>query len=117
LFHHQFGELKNMLSSVSILDDETIKTIKEVFEKEDYLLDPHGAVGYLALQRYLKEHPEQKGYLLETAHPVKFYDVVEPVIQRKIPIPESVKGILSKEKLSTVMETGFQNLNEFLLNR
>ena len=117
LFHHQFGELKNMLSSVSISDDETRKTIKEVFEKENYLLDPHGAVAYLALQSYLKEHPQQKGYLLETAHPVKFYDVVEPVIQQKIPIPESIEGILSKEKLSTVMEPGFQNLKEFLLSR
>ncbi len=117
LFHHQFGELKNMLSSVSISDDETRKTIKEVFEKENYLLDPHGAVAYLALQSYLKEHPQQKGYLLETAHPVKFYDVVEPVIQQKIPIPKSIEGILSKEKLSTVMEPGFQNLKEFLLSR
>jgi len=117
LFHHQFGELKNRLSSVSISDDETRKTIKEVFEKEKYLLDPHGAVAYLALQNYLKEHSQHKGYLLETAHPVKFYDVVEPVIQQKIPIPESIEGILSKEKLSTVMEPGFENLKEFLLNR
>jgi threonine synthase len=117
LFHHQFKELKSTLSSVSISDDETRNTIKEVFEKENYLLDPHGAVAYLALQNYLKEHPQQKGYLLETAHPVKFYDVVEPVIQQKIPIPESIEGILSKEKLSTIMEPGFQNLKEFLLNR
>ncbi len=117
LFHHQFGELKNRLSSVSISDDETRKTIKEVFEKENYLLDPHGAVAYLALQNYLQEHSLQKGFILETAHPVKFYDVVEPVIQQKIPIPESIEGILSKEKLSTVMESGFQNLKEFLLSR
>ncbi|MDE3184660.1 MAG: threonine synthase [Bacteroidota bacterium] len=117
LFHHQFAELKNTLSSLSISDDETRKTIKEVFEKENYLLDPHGAVAYLALQNYLQEHPQQKGYLLETAHPVKFYDVVEPIIQQKIPIPESIEGILSKEKLSTVMEPGFENLKEFLLSR
>ena len=117
LFHHQFKELKNTLSSVSISDDDTRKTIKEVFEKESYLLDPHGAVAYLALQNYLKEHRQQKGYILETAHPVKFYDVVEPVIHEKIPIPDSVEGILSKEKLSTVMEPGFENLKEFLLRR
>jgi threonine synthase len=117
LFHHQFKEVKSMLSSVSISDDDTRKTIKDVFEKENYLLDPHGAVAYLALQTYLKENRAQKGYILETAHPVKFYDVVEPVIHTKIPIPESVEGILSKEKLSTVMEPGFKNLKEFLLSR
>ncbi len=117
LFHHQFKDLKNTLSSVSISDEETRQTIKEVYEKEKYLLDPHGAVAYRALQNYLTEHGDQKGYLLETAHPVKFYDVVEPVINEKIRIPESVKGILSKEKLSTTMEAGFDNLKAFLLIR
>lgn len=117
LFHHQFKDLKNTLSSVSISDEETRQTIKEVYEKEKYLLDPHGAVAYRALQNYLTEDGHQKGYLLETAHPVKFYDVVEPVINEKIRIPESVKGILSKEKLSTTMEAGFDNLKAFLLIR
>jgi threonine synthase len=117
LFHHQFKDLKNTLSSVSISDEQTRQTIKEVYEKEKYLLDPHGAVAYLALQNYLKEHTEQKGYILETAHPVKFYDVVEPVINEKIPIPESVEAILSKEKLSTSMEPDFEKFKEFLLSR
>jgi len=117
LFHYQFKDLKNTLSSVSISDEETRQTIKKVYEKQKYLLDPHGAVAYRALQNYLTEHAEQKGYLLETAHPVKFYDVVEPVINEKIPIPESVKGILLKEKLSTSMEAGFENLKAFLLTR
>jgi len=117
LFHYQFKDLKNTLSSVSISDEETRQTIKKVYEKQKYLLDPHGAVAYRALQNYLTEHAEQKGYLLETAHPVKFYDVVEPVINEKIPIPESVKGMLSKEKLSTSMEAGFENLKAFLFTR
>src|SRR5665213_156722 len=49
LFQHQFKELKNTLSSVSISDEETRQTIKEVYEKESYLLDPHGAVAYSCL--------------------------------------------------------------------
>jgi len=117
LFQHQFKELKNTLSSVSISDEETRQTIKEVYEKESYLLDPHGAVAYSALQKYLKSHHHQKGLILETAHPVKFYDVVEPVINEKIPIPKSVEGILSKEKVSTLMEPGFEKFKEFLLSR
>ena len=46
----------------------------------EYLLDPHGAVGYHALENYLQQHPAEKGYVVETAHPVKFFDVVEPII-------------------------------------
>ena len=117
LFHHQFADLKKVLSSDSISDEETRKTIREVFEKEDYLLDPHGAVAYFALENYLKQHPEENGYILETAHPVKFYNVVEPVIHEKIPIPESVKSILDKEKESILMNADFEKLKDYLLQK
>ncbi len=117
LFHHRFADLKNSLSSYSISDEETRQTIKDVFEKENYLTDPHGAVAYTALQNYLELHPEQKGYILETAHPVKFYDVVEPVIGQKVPVPESVKFILHKPKVSLLMNPDFSDLKEYLLTK
>lgn len=117
LFNFQFSDLKNALSSYSISDEETRQTIKEVYEKENYLLDPHGAVAYLALKNYLEQHPEHRGIFLETAHPVKFYDVVEPVIHQRIPVPESVQGILDKEKQSVKMDVNFEDLKEYLLNK
>jgi threonine synthase len=117
LFNNQFSDLKNALSSYSISDEETRETIKEVFNNDNYLLDPHGAVAYFALQTYLNQHPGENGYILETAHPVKFYNVVEPVIQKKIPIPESLKPILQKEKQSIEMEPVFENLKDYLLNK
>ena len=117
LFNYQFSDLKSAFSSYSISDEETRQTIKEVYEKENYLLDPHGAVAYLALKNYFEQHPEHKGVFLETAHPVKFYDVVEPVIHQQIPIPESVKDILDKEKQSVKMNVNFEDLKEYLLNK
>jgi threonine synthase len=117
LFDHQFAELKNVLSSVSISDDETRKTIKNLFEKENYLADPHGAVAYTALNNYLSKNINQKGIFLETAHPVKFYDVVEPVINKKVPIPESLQPLLQKEKKSILMNADFDSLKDFLMDR
>lgn len=117
LFHHKFSDLKNVLSSDSISDEETRKTIKNVFQEDNYLLDPHGAVAYKALEKFLKKNLRQKGYLLETAHPVKFYDVVEPVINQEIQIPESIKEILNKEKMSISMSPHFENLKEYLLGK
>ncbi|MDP4284181.1 MAG: threonine synthase [Bacteroidota bacterium] len=117
LFHHRFLDLKNKLISYSISDDETRQTMKEVFQEENYLTDPHGAVGYFALNEYLKKHPEQKGIFLETAHPVKFYDVVEPVIQQAVPVPDSLQPILKKDKKSISMDAGFENLKEFMMDR
>ena len=54
IFNHQFPELKNKLSSYSINDADTVATIKEVYQQYNYLLDPHGAVGYLSLKKYLE---------------------------------------------------------------
>jgi len=116
LFNHQFLDLKNVLSSYSISDDETRETIKNLFEKENYLADPHGAVAYTALNNYLLENPNQKGIFLETAHPVKFYDVVEPVIG-KVEIPDSLKPLLQKEKKSILMNADYDKLKEFLIAR
>jgi threonine synthase len=116
LFDNEFLSLKEKMSSVSITDEETKATIKAVKHSHNYLLDPHGAVGYLALERYLNKHPQQKGFFIETAHPVKFYDVVEPVIEEKISVPVSVAGIMDKEKVSIKIDAEYRLLKEFLLN-
>ena len=117
LFHHQFGDLKKVLSSYRISDEETKNTIKEVFDNYKYLADPHGAVGYLALKKYLQTHPGDKGIFLETAHPVKFYDVVEPVIEQKIKLPDSIKSLLKLKKQALRMDAKYENLKEFLTSR
>jgi threonine synthase len=85
-----------------------------VFDATGYILDPHGAVGYLALEQYLQQHQASKGMFLETAHPVKFYDVVEPVLHQTIPLPESVKAIIDLPKKSTVINVSFQELKDYL---
>lgn len=116
LFDRQFNSLKNVMSSYSISDEETKATIREVYSKYHYLPDPHGAVGYLSLKKYLAEHPEQKGIFLETAHPVKFYDVVEPIIGESVTAPDSVKSILGRVKQSKKMEVDYQELKDYLLD-
>jgi threonine synthase len=115
LFDHQYLSLKNVLTSYSITDDETTATIKEVMSKHNYLLDPHGAVGYLSLQRYLEANQGSKGYVLETAHPVKFD--VESIIGEKIELPQAVKSLLIKDKKSIAMKADGKELKEFLLGR
>ncbi len=116
IFHHQFANLQNVLSSCSITDAATKDTMQKVYQEEGYLLDPHGAVGYLALQQYLQKHPAEKGIVLETAHPVKFYDVVEPVIGEAVTIPASVQNQLLLEKKSTKIIARADLLKAFLLS-
>lgn len=115
LFGHQMPSLKNILTGYSITDEETKQTIKDVFEKHNYVLDPHGAVGYIALQRYLATATEAKGYFLETAHPVKFYDAIEPVIGQKIAVPEGIAVLLRQQKKSIRMRPDDAALKALLL--
>ena len=119
LFHQKIDNLKSVLSSYSIDDATTKQTIKEVFEKNHYTLDPHGAVGYYALNKYLNNVGQRttssKGIFLETAHPVKFPGTVEDVTNTKIEVPESVQYLLTRKKQSIKMDTSFEQLKEWLM--
>ncbi|HRP57942.1 threonine synthase [Agriterribacter sp.] len=115
LFDHHFISLKEKLSGYTISDTETKDTIKRVKHETGYLTDPHGAVAYLGLERYLERHPQQKGIFLETAHPVKFYDVVEPVTGEKIPVPASIESTMQRPGHSTVIEADYALLKTILL--
>jgi threonine synthase len=116
LFNHQFVDLQKVLSSYSISDEQTKEMLQSVYQNKNYLLDPHGAVGYYALDQYLQSHAAEKGIVLETAHPVKFYDVVEPLIDKAVPVPASIQQQLKAEKRSVNMEPNANLLKAFLLS-
>ncbi len=116
LFHQQLGDIKSILTSYSISDAATKATISEVYKKHRYTLDPHGAVGYYALHKYLADNNE-KGIFLETAHPVKFPETVEESTGSKIEFPHSVQYLLGKQKESVLMEPSFGRLKEWLMAR
>jgi threonine synthase len=114
IFENQFPELSRMMSSYSFSDQETRDELKKVKETENYLLDPHGAVGLLGLKKYLQENNIVEGYFLETAHPVKFYDVVEPITGEPVPVPDLIQAILPLQKKSTVIEGRYEELKGYL---
>jgi threonine synthase len=117
VFDEDIDELQRIMSAVRIDDDETREVIKRVYRDFHYILDPHGAVGFLALERYLQEHAGLKGFFVETAHPAKFPDVVEPVIAHKIPLPAGVEALAGKFKVATKMGVDFSFLKNYLLNK
>ncbi len=110
IFKQNINAIKLNMSSCSISDEETKATIKRVYQEHNYLLDPHGAVGYLALENYLKAHPNQKGIFLETAHPIKFYNVIEPVLNTTLEMPESIQSVINKVSISKKITPEYKNL-------
>jgi threonine synthase len=113
LFDNNFETLKSNFSSYSFTDDETREAMKKIHATSQYIADPHGAVGYLGLQKYGLKTTEF-GVFLETAHPLKFLDVVEETLPVKVEIPEQILKIMTKEKVAKKISS-YQELKEFLL--
>jgi len=125
-----FENLKNGLSSYSYDDKTTESTIHRVFKTNNYILDPHGAVAFLAAEQFIQDNELQlskksteqnsistKVVILETAHPVKFPEVVEEAIGQTIAIPKSVQFLLDKEKVAIPMGGNFNVFKSWMLNR
>ncbi|MBS1512931.1 MAG: threonine synthase [Bacteroidetes bacterium] len=117
LFQQQYSNLIAKVSSAGVTDVVTKETLLSVFKKYQYLCDPHGAVAFRVLEDYLEIHPGQKGIFLETAHPVKFYDIVEPIIEQSVAIPDAVQQQLKLEKKSTVIKAENEVLKAYLLGK
>ncbi|MEO9511796.1 MAG: threonine synthase [Flavobacteriaceae bacterium] len=113
LYQNNFERLTQNLSSYSFDDELTRNTMKSVFEESGYILDPHGAVGYLGLKEYMKDHNDIYGIFLETAHPVKFLPVVERTIETTLDIPSQIEKVLHKKKSSVSIAT-YEDLKYYL---
>lgn len=116
IFDGNFTDLKANLEAVSISDEQTAETMRSVNNDYDYVLDPHGAVAFQALSNHLEKHPGQKGIILETAHPVKF-DSVKDIIGEQVAVPDSIKNLFSREKISIEVAPEYEALKEILLER
>lgn len=114
LFQDDFQELKKHLSSYSYTDTETREALLHIYTECNYIADPHGAVGYLGLKKYQEQYPDTFGIFLETAHPVKFLDVVEATIGKKLSIPPQIQKVMGKEKMSIAIRN-YQELKTYLL--
>lgn len=116
LFNNDFDKLQAMFSSKKYTDTQTREAMQSIYKNNGYIADPHGAVGFLGLNDYLIGKHNTVGIFLETAHPVKFSDVVEETLNTQVEIPEQIKSVLGKEKVS-IKVNDYQDLTSFLLNR
>ena len=113
MYNNDLNLFKKDFSSFSYTDAETLEALKSIYKTDGYIAEPHGAVGYLGLKNELKNHPNTIGIFLETAHPIKFLDVVEPALNIKLPIPTQIESVLNKEKVSVKIKS-YEELKAFL---
>jgi threonine synthase len=128
ILENNFPALTKALSSYTIDDTITKATITRVYKNNKYILDPHGAVAFAAAEIYLANLEKNNtssdtqsnttcysAIILETAHPVKFPEVVEEAIGHTIAIPDSVKFLLDKKKVSTALAANYTAFKNWMM--
>ena len=113
LFENDFERLSANFSSFSFSDEQTRAAMQNVFADRNYIMDPHGAVGYLGAKKFQEDHPDHYGIFLETAHPVKFLPVVETTLGQSPEIPSQILAIMHKQKVA-VSINNYKELRAFL---
>ena len=100
------------ISGATYTDGQIRETVKQVYDETGYLLDPHGACGYRALEEGLE--PDETGIFLETAHPAKFLQTVESIIGAEVEIPGKLQAFMRGTKQSVPMEKDFASFKAYL---
>jgi threonine synthase len=115
LYDNNFDALSKDIMGYAFTDEETLQTMKAVFGSCGYMLDPHGAIGYGGLKRYLSDNSNScTGVFLETAHPGKFLDVVEGALNQKVKLPYSLSKFLNGKKVTIPISTDFAEFKKVL---
>ena len=113
LFNNDLEKLRTTFSSYSFSDDETRESMKNIYSSSGYVADPHGAIGYLGLKKY-RLSTNEFGVFLETAHPVKFLDVVKETLSIQVKVPEQIQKVINNKKVS-IKISNYDNLKRFLM--
>ncbi|MEL7161625.1 MAG: threonine synthase, partial [Bacteroidota bacterium] len=109
--------MREMITGYAYDDATTEAAVREVKDRFGYVIDPHGAVGYLALTEWQKTHPNTRGVILETAHPSKFKPDVERILGHTIVVPQRLAELEDREKVAAQMGTDYAPVRKWLRER
>lgn len=113
IFASDHNLVKAKIEGIAFTDDEIKAGVRRVDKSFDYVLDPHGATGYMALEKMLLN--DQTGIFLETAHPAKFPEVIENAIGRKVDVPHRLQAFMEGEEKSVGIKANLDELKGHLL--
>lgn len=112
--------MKEIMYAVSVSDDETRETISTCYSQTGTLLEPHGAVAWKGLEKFLGSEPgfpvdEKLCCILETAHPAKFMDEIRKFADIGFELPESLKRAIRADEEYVSLENDYNAFREFIL--
>ncbi len=107
--------ITSLISGSTYTDEQIKETMRQCYQDTGYILDPHGACGYRALQEGLREG--EVGIFCETAHPAKFKEKVDDILGIDIEIPARLKAFMEGEKQSVPMTKDFADFKAYLMQQ
>lgn len=114
LYCSTWNMIREDVIGFSFSDEETEEAMRDIDKTYNYVIDPHGAVGYLALRKYQRTNP-CTGIVLETAHPGKFVEDVTRILGHPIEIPSSLAELGDKEKRAVSIKANYPLFKSWLL--
>lgn len=115
LYNGSHDKISSIISGATYTDDEIKAAVKQCYKDNGYILDPHGACGYQALKDNLKKG--ETGVFCETAHPAKFKDTIENIINTEIEIPQRLSDFMKGKKQTVELSDKFDDFKTFLLGQ
>ncbi|MBO7260729.1 MAG: threonine synthase [Bacteroidaceae bacterium] len=115
LYGNSHADIAAHIGGATYKDEQISETLKDVYEKTGYLLDPHGACGYRALQEQLQA--DEYGVFLETAHPAKFKEKVDAIIGADIEIPAKLRAFMEGTKQSEPVSKNYEDFRNYILSK
>ena len=107
--------ITSLISGATYSDEQIRETMRQCYKETGYILDPHGACGYRALEEQLK--PGEIGVFCETAHPAKFKEKVDEILGIDVEIPERLAAFMKGQKQSVPMTKNFDDFKKYLLSQ
>jgi threonine synthase len=105
--------ITSLISGATYSDEQIKETMRQCYAETGYILDPHGACGYRALEEQLQ--PGEIGVFCETAHPAKFKEKVDEILGIDVEIPERLAAFMRGEKQSVPMPNDFEAFKAYLM--
>jgi threonine synthase len=115
LYGSTWNIMHDDIKGYAFTDVQTEEAMQQVEQQFGYVMDPHTAVGHLALQSYLRDFPDHQGVVLSTAHPAKFLPDVERILGHSIEVPERLAILENLEKKSVLMDVQYNTFKSWLL--
>lgn len=110
-FFGDFASFKNNLNVRSVIDDEIQEAIIGCYNQYKYIICPHTATSYHRLQEV---DPDKPWVIIGTAHPVKFNELIESLLNIDIPVPEQLEIMMQKKCVYQEIEEDYAALKLYL---